>query len=182
MTKKKNRFLTFCFSLLPGAGEMYLGFMKQGVSLMGMFFGMISLTSFLDFSPLIYITPIIWFYSFFNTNNLASLSDEEFYAVEDRYLLFSHLPLKDRQWLKEHKKILAYILIFFGASIVWKIFCQMVSGFLGFFLPSVIPDLMYTLSHTLPQLIVAAAIIYLGVSMIREKKEKLKLLEEKQQD
>ncbi|MCI8355555.1 MAG: hypothetical protein HFI47_10905, partial [Lachnospiraceae bacterium] len=37
-TKKKSRFLTFCFSMLPGAGEMYMGFMRTGVSLMLLFF------------------------------------------------------------------------------------------------------------------------------------------------
>lgn len=37
MTKKKSGFLTFCFSLMPGAGEMYMGFMKQGVSIMAFF-------------------------------------------------------------------------------------------------------------------------------------------------
>lgn len=30
MTKKKGKLLTFCWSLIPGAGEMYLGFFKQG--------------------------------------------------------------------------------------------------------------------------------------------------------
>ena len=39
MTKKKSGFWTFIFSLLPGAAEMYMGFMKMGVSLMGLFFG-----------------------------------------------------------------------------------------------------------------------------------------------
>ena len=37
MIKKKNAILTFIFSLVPGAGEMFMGFMKQGVSLMSMF-------------------------------------------------------------------------------------------------------------------------------------------------
>ena len=37
MRHKKNRFWTFLFSLFPGAGEMYMGFMKQGVSLMTLF-------------------------------------------------------------------------------------------------------------------------------------------------
>ena len=40
-TKKKNRFLTFCFSCLPGAAEMYMGFMKMGLSLMLVFFAII---------------------------------------------------------------------------------------------------------------------------------------------
>jgi TM2 domain-containing membrane protein YozV len=38
MIKKKNSFLTFIFSLIPGAGQMYLGFMKRGLSLMSCFF------------------------------------------------------------------------------------------------------------------------------------------------
>ena len=36
--KKKSRFLTFIFSFLPGAAEMYMGFMKNGFSLMMIFF------------------------------------------------------------------------------------------------------------------------------------------------
>ena len=36
--KKKNKFFTFIFSLLPGAAEMYMGFMKNGLSMMVMFF------------------------------------------------------------------------------------------------------------------------------------------------
>ncbi len=30
MTRKKSGFLTFCFSLIPGAGEMYMGFLEWG--------------------------------------------------------------------------------------------------------------------------------------------------------
>ena len=37
MSRKKSGFLTFCCSLLPGAGEMYLGFLKQGASIMTLF-------------------------------------------------------------------------------------------------------------------------------------------------
>ena len=39
MTRKKRGFWTFIFSLIPGAGEMYLGFMKRGVSTMLVFLG-----------------------------------------------------------------------------------------------------------------------------------------------
>ena len=31
--QKKSKFFTFMFSFIPGAAEMYMGFMKQGVSL-----------------------------------------------------------------------------------------------------------------------------------------------------
>ncbi len=35
---KKSRFFTFIFSFCPGAAEMYMGFMKNGVTLMAIFF------------------------------------------------------------------------------------------------------------------------------------------------
>lgn len=35
--KKKSSFLTFCCALVPGAGQMYLGMMKRGASLMILF-------------------------------------------------------------------------------------------------------------------------------------------------
>ena len=86
MTRKKNKFLTFCCSLLPGAGEMYLGFMKQGVSLMGIFFLIWAVSGILNLPALLFVQPVIWFYSFFHVHNLNSMPDEEFYAVEDDYL------------------------------------------------------------------------------------------------
>ena len=76
MTKKKNRLFTFCCSLLPGAGEMYLGFFKHGVSTMALFFLLLTLSSSL-FPPLIYMAPVVWFYSFFHSNHLASKSREK---------------------------------------------------------------------------------------------------------
>ncbi len=38
MINKKSKFLTFVFSMLPGAGHMYMGFMNMGVSFMSAFF------------------------------------------------------------------------------------------------------------------------------------------------
>ena len=52
MTKKRNGFLRFCCSLLPGAGEMYMGFMKMGLSLMSMFFGIIVAASIFELNGL----------------------------------------------------------------------------------------------------------------------------------
>ena len=33
MKKQKHGFWVFIFSLIPGAGEMYMGFKKQGISI-----------------------------------------------------------------------------------------------------------------------------------------------------
>ncbi len=38
MLKQRSRGATVFCALLPGAGHMYMGFMKRGVSFMGLFF------------------------------------------------------------------------------------------------------------------------------------------------
>lgn len=82
----KNGFLTFCFSLIPGAGQMYLGLMKRGLSMMtiaGVFgIGMFELGSILFVVPLL----IVMAYSFFDTHHLrdALRRGEE---VDDEYII-----------------------------------------------------------------------------------------------
>ena len=67
MTRKKNKLLTFLWSLIPGAGEMYLGFFKMGTSLMALFLLLLSFSGFLNFYVLSLLSPVVWFYSFFHT-------------------------------------------------------------------------------------------------------------------
>ena len=80
MTRKKRGFWTFIFSLMPGAGEMYLGFMKRGVSTMLVFLGWLTFCGMTGFDVGVILAPVIWFYSFFTVHNLVSLPDEEFYS------------------------------------------------------------------------------------------------------
>ena len=80
MTKKKNRLFTFFCSLIPGAGEMYLGFFKHGISVMSLFFLLLFCSGIL-FPPLMFLSPVLWFYSFFHVNHLITLTDEEFYMI-----------------------------------------------------------------------------------------------------
>ena len=47
-TKKKGKFLTFCFSMMPGAAQMYMGFMKMGVSQMLLFLLVITVSIWLN--------------------------------------------------------------------------------------------------------------------------------------
>ena len=91
MIRKKNKFFTFIFSFVPGAGQMYMGFMKRGLSLMSYFILIISISVWLNIGPLMLIALIIWFYSFFDTQNLSSTPDDEFYSLEDQYLIFPEI-------------------------------------------------------------------------------------------
>ena len=72
------------FALWPGAAQMYLGYMKRGVSLMGLFFLIFAIMGFLGLSFLAFLLPIIWFYAFFDSMNLRSMSYE--FLPQDDFL------------------------------------------------------------------------------------------------
>lgn len=175
MTSKKNKFLTFCFSLIPGAGEMYLGFYKMGISLMVLFSALCFIVSYLDINSTILFLPVIWFYSFFHVHNLNALPDEEFYALEDNWIL----PLGEdnyglKEWVGRHRKLIAGILILFGISILWS----NLTGFMYDFVNLMpfshhIGSFIYRTGHAVPQAVIAFLIIVLGVNLIKNKKEHL---------
>ena len=169
MTGKKSGFLRFVFSLLPGAGEMYMGFMKMGISLMGMFFVIVALASFLEVGPLILIAVIAWFYSFFHVHNLAAMPDEEFYAVEDDYLIhLSDLSRHGEQIKNNYRNIIAVILIIVGVVYLWRgIFRMLHNYFPGLW------QVYDIVGNRLPKIVVAIGIIALGIYMIRGKKQQL---------
>ena len=43
--KQRSKFCNFCLACIPGAGQMYLGFFKQGISLMSIFMGCCAIIS-----------------------------------------------------------------------------------------------------------------------------------------
>ena len=92
-----EKFLFFCYSLIPGAAHMHMGLFRRGLQFMIITFGGASLISFigLDFLiPLILIPA--WFFSFFESHHLRrqmeqgqALSDQDLF---DRRL-FDYTPL-----------------------------------------------------------------------------------------
>ncbi|MDE6615889.1 MAG: hypothetical protein K2K35_04930, partial [Lachnospiraceae bacterium] len=92
MQHKRNQFFNFFISCVPGAGQMYQGFLKRGTSLMTIFFIEIFLAGIVNIDWLLLGLPVIWSYSFFDSMNTNSLSDEEFSKIEDRYLFTSGNP------------------------------------------------------------------------------------------
>lgn len=169
MIRKKNGFFVFCCSLIPGAGEMYMGFMKRGISLMSLFFLLIFLATWLRFDTLLFAIPIIWFYGFFHTHNLRSMPEEEFYAMEDTYIDFPGFFHSKKLLQQKYHKIFAITLILIGVSILWNNMWNL--------LWQVIPDMYYyeisRILDSIPQIIIGIAIIVLGVYLIRGKNREL---------
>ena len=106
---RKSRILTFLFALWPGAGQMYLGYMKRGVSLMLLFCLLMAISSFTGFGVFIFLLPIVWFYGFFDTINLRSMS-YEFLPQDDSCSIW--IRSTRRNWLN-----------FSSAVICWPVCC-----------------------------------------------------------
>jgi len=169
MTRKKNSFFTFCCSVVPGAGEMYMGFMKRGISLMGLFFLVIFIASWLNIESILLVLPIIWFFGFFDTHNLRAMPDDEFYALEDSYLVFPGLSLGKDLLQKKYRTILAWILIVVGVSVLWSNVLDLLRW--------IIPDEYYysimSFTEYIPQLLIGVVIIAFGIYLISGKKKEL---------
>ena len=170
MQKQKRGFWLFIFSLIPGAGEMYMGFKKQGLSIMLLFWGVFAVGSFTGMDWLIFLIPILWFYSFFNVHNLKSLSEEEFYSIEDSYVFhMDELAGDINSLIRHHRKLTAILLIIFGASILWN----NIVDFFYMILPGYLADVLGTFAYHLPQLVIAVCIILAGIYILTRKKDEL---------
>ena len=71
--QEKRTALAVVFSFVPGAGHMYLGYMKQGVQLMAIFFFTGIASAYLEVSLLFAVVPVIWFYALFDALQKSSL-------------------------------------------------------------------------------------------------------------
>ena len=180
MVSKKNGFFRFLWSIIPGAGEMYMGFMKQGVTLMAVFAGIIAVAIAMNMVFFFFPLPIIWFYSFFHVHNLASMSDEDFYAQEDNPLFdwkdYKFLSNVDRA---KGQKIAAWVLIVIGAIMLWNLAVDIVWDFLRIL--NFPWRLWNQITYCVPQLVVSLLMIYFGVYLIRGKQKELDLQMEKEE-
>lgn len=170
MIKQKHGFWLFIFSLIPGAGEMYMGFRKQGLSIMLLFWAIIALAGDIGLSWLIMFLPVLWFYSFFNVHNLKSLSEEEFYTQEDTYILHLDTLIGDADsLLRKYRTIIAVLLILFGISILWNSLIDI----LYVILPGGLANILIPIAHNIPQMVIAIAIVATGYFILVNKKKEL---------
>lgn len=171
MPKKRNKALTVFFSLLPGGGHMFMGFMKLGVSLMSLFCLLIFLSSWLGIGPLLYALPVLWFYSFFGSINMAWADEQQFATFVDRYLIRTESFSQANARLSGHGRLYCGILLlFFG---VYLILDRLVSRLYPVLQPQ-IADLVYGIASVFPQIFLGAVVIIIGIRLIIGKRKELK--------
>ena len=173
MQKKKSRFWLFIWSLVPGAGHMYLGFMKMGISLMLGFMVLIAVAALTNLGVLAIFPIALYTYSFFHANNLGALNDEEFYSIKDQYL-FGMEGLDSIEKMRvsisqKYRKIAAVVLIVIGAIMLWNIGFDILVDIFGgnnYYLRQI----SYFMNNRMPRAVIGVAVIWIGISLIRGKK------------
>lgn len=171
MRSRKSRFWGFCLSFIPGCAEMYMGFMKMGLSLMTLFWGIIGLATLLNIGPLLFLDLIVWFYSFFHARNMAHMTDEAFERLGDDYLFhFGEAKEAGRMFKNQTvHRIAAAVLILLGAILCLRSMRSLLFGYLPMWMSEWIDELIYLI----PQMAVGVCIIALGCWMIMGKKREL---------
>lgn len=178
--KKRNALFTFIWSFMPGAAEMYLGFMKNGLSIMGLFFICFIVPSVLRSSDVfILFAVLVWFFAFFHARNLAACDQETLQTLEDRYIWEEYgndrpIRISDgvmRTWG-------AGILIVFGVVMLW----QSLVDFLYQLLPEWILRWVSPFIDQVPQVVIALLIIAIGLRLIRGKRAAIEVMEDDEQE
>lgn len=170
MIKKKNKFFTFMLSLVPGVGHMYMGFMKQGISIMALLTLIIFSSSFFYIDIFLYAIPLLWFYSFFDSMNKASLNNEVFAQLEDYYLFsFDSFIENKNKFIHQYKFIIALLLLLAGFKLLFSNIISMLNSYIT----HEVYTFLHRIDYYIPQLIIGALIICIGLKLIVGKKKEL---------
>ncbi len=174
MIKMRSRKGTVLFAFFPGAGHMFNGFMKLGISFMFLFWAVIALASWLRLGYLALFVPAIWFWSFMDAINRRYQDEADFYAQEDRWL-FDTVGVQSRFLEGKGRLIAGVVLILIGLY-------ALIENFVVRVLPDWIWEDFGRIIHNAPQLILSLAIIIIGIALIRGRRKKMLLEQSKDGD
>lgn len=171
---EENGILTLLFACIPGAGQMYQGYMKRGLSLITMFCLFIILGSTTGLDALVVGGIVVYMYSFFDTLNLrAQLAAEK--APEDDYLVhFNWHDARMTQFMGESHKLVGWGLIALGAIVFYNNIIMRVLGDVMWRWGQDNPVFraIYLMLDALPQIVVCVALIVCGMWLVRGPKTK----------
>lgn len=162
---KINRLFLFIFACIPGAGQMYQGYMKRGLCLITAF-SLVFLTAAMSVEYLVVFAMVIWMYSFFDAYDLRRRLLAGNYP-EDDYLFRFIFDEKLTELFRMRSRIIGWILVLLGAFALYD---------------NVLMQTLYRLSDVyawagtlamilrrLPDMIAALALIIAGIWLIRGK-------------
>ena len=168
---KKNKFLTFVLSIIPGCGLMYLGYMKKGLQAMLAFAAACSIAIFFGgqffyagwlTTIFVILLPIIWFYQMFDSMHSVSRMKRlgiEFPEDDGFVMLKKFSPSRN----SKIAKAAAFALIIFGGlGLIFGILNNLHN-----FIDNRIADYIYNAVHSaLVPMLISAALIVGGVKLL----------------
>lgn len=172
-----NGFFLFCCACVPGAGQMYLGYMKRGLCLISLFCLDVMACMMLPFLGV--FMPVIWMYSFFDSFNLRRQLRTGNFPMDD-YLFHLEQDQTLARLLHARHRLVGWVLVAIGVYTLYEnCFSYMLWDLLD-----ALPQLMFLrgLMNNLPSVVVAVALILVGLHLVRGKKEPLPPADEDYQD
>ena len=158
---KKNGILTFLFAFVPGAGQMYQGYMKRGLSLITLFFLCI-MAGMLLLEQLVLTALIVWMYSFFDTYDLIRhMAAGE--PKEDSLLVLGNYG-EIKKLVPQHNKLIGWGLVGIG---VWALYDTFISNWLYTLLCNLVGNgYAYDIITGIPNVVIAALLIFAGLKLL----------------
>ena len=157
---KKNGFLTFIFACIPGAGQMYYGYMQRGLSLITMFIACFIVGAIIN--PLAALAIIVWMYSFFDTYDLIrhlAAGDPK----EDGLLLIGNFE-DVKKLIPQHTKLVGWGLIGFG---VWALYDLLIGNWVYKILTNVLGyGHAWDIINGIPNLVVGGLLVFAGFKLL----------------
>lgn len=161
---RKNKFLTFCFALIPGVGQLYQGYMKRGVSLMILFWGLSAMSVALYMSYLSFLLPVIWAYSFFDVMNKWNWTIDQLALLEDKPIF----NLDGGFRFSNKNRWAGGAVIAIGVIMLYNTFANLIADVLYRYFP--VGSIRY-LTGVLPTVVIAVAVILFGIKLLRGPKK-----------
>lgn len=156
---KKNALLTFIFACVPGAGQMYYGYMQRGLSLITLFCGCFILGALA--SPLVVTAFIVWMYSFFDTYDLIRHLASGDPKRDELLILGSWEDIK--RLIPKHNRLLGWGLIALG---VWCLYGLLVEPLLYDLLALLNIENAWYYVSSIPTVVIAVLLIAAGAWLL----------------
>lgn len=157
---KKNGFLTFIFACIPGAGQMYYGYMQRGLSIAMILILCVMAATVVE--PLLFLCLVIWMYSFFDTYDLirhmaAGEPKEDSLLVPGNYEEIKKL-------LPQHNRLIGWGLIGFG---VWALYDLLIGNWVYKILTNVLGyGHAWDIINGIPNLVVGGLLVFAGFKLL----------------
>ena len=143
---KKNGFLTFIFACIPGAGQMYYGYMQRGLSIAMILILCVMAATVVQ--PLLFLCLVIWMYSFFDTYSLLVPGNYE----------------EIKKLVPQHNRLIGWGLVGFG---VWALYDTFISNWLYTLLCNLVGNgYAYDIITGIPNVVIAALLIFAGIKLL----------------